>query len=180
MSSDPNEVDWDSIYERNRRIWFGLDGGESDDHDDDDDSSTNDDDYNIDNPEMPAEGEDMKKKKKKKKKKKHNNKNSLSNTPFLPKNLGSPKNVIPHWYERRNKGLYFKSNECFFSWNDGGKPHEMFHTSIFKCPVTQELFGSGQFGEDKSLYKVREETIKDKCDDDNKKVTIVWHREFDF
>ena len=164
MSTDPNEVDWDSIYERNRRIWFGLDGGG-----DVDDNSAYDDDYNIDNPKMPADGEDENKKK-----------NSLKNIPFLPKNLGTPKNVIPHWYERRHKGYYFKSNECFFSWNDGGKPHEMFHTSIFKCPVTGELFGSGQFGDNKSLYRVRKESINAACDNDDEKVAIVWHREFDY
>lgn len=152
MSTNPDQVDWDYVYERNRRIWLGLDDAEVCSDDD--------------------ENEHIREAKKE---------NSMKNVPFLPKNLGTPKNVIPHWYERRNKGYHFKSNDCFFTWNDNGKPHEMRHTCIFKCPLTGELFGCGQFG-DKSSYQVKKEStngVSDNDEEDNK-VAIVWHRKYFF
>jgi len=143
MATLQDNTDWNKIYEKNRRIWLGLD--------------------EIRETEAKKDEEESKS-------------NFLVDIPFLPKNLGTPKNVIPHWYERHHKGIYFKSNECFFTWNDGGKAHEMRHTSVFKCPVTGELFGSGQFG-DKKLYQVQNENING-CEEDidDDKAPLVWHR----
>mmetsp|Transcript_10769 Transcript_10769/g.13616 ORF Transcript_10769/g.13616 Transcript_10769/m.13616 type:complete len:299 (+) Transcript_10769:59-955(+) len=159
MSTNPDEVDWDYVYERNRRIWLGLDSapeeGKISDHDHDHDDTimeqenanyTKHTNKRIDN-DLEEVG------------KAEQSSNTLKGMPFLPKNLGTPKNVIPQWYERHHKGFAFRSNDCFFSWNDNGKAHEMYWTSIFKCPVTGELFGSGQFGDDRSSYQIRRELI---------------------
>ncbi len=191
MSTNPDEVDWDYIYERNRRIWLGLDNpdnvapqeSKTSDHDTTIDkenenytmcTNTTNIENDLDNNEKSIKAS-----------------STLKDMPFLPKNLGTPKNVIPQWYERHHKGFAFRSNDCFFSWNDNGKAHEMYWTSIFKCPVTGELFGSGQFGDDKSSYQVRRERIKgdgvveEEEEKQNvgefgigigKKVDIVWHR----
>lgn len=146
MSTNPKDVDWDYIYERNRKIWLGLE-----------------------DPEEPVEDETNEVKK---------FSETMKGMPFLPKNLGAPKNVIPQWYAKRYKDIFFKSNDCFFTWNDGGKAHEMYHTSVFKCPVTGELFGSGKFGDNKDLYQERKESGENATDVDcdDEKVTIVWHR----
>ncbi len=145
------EIDWDLVYERNKRSWLGLDENDNP----------------IDEKELTTSH--------------HEEKEIcyLKDIPFLPKNLGTPKNCIPEWYARRHKDLEFKSNDCFFLWNDKAeKAHNLHHTCIFKCPLTGELFGCGQFGEDKSKYKITEESINT-GDDDNgegEKVKIVWHR----
>lgn len=189
MRKDPKKVDWDDVYERNRRIWLGLDNPDNStpqksktsdrdtavqkENENYNMHTTNDIENDLDNSDKPEEPI-----------------NTLKGIPFLPKNLGTPKNVIPQWYDRHHKGFAFRSSDCFFSWNDNGKAHEMHWTSIFKCPVTGELFGSGKFGDDKSSYKVRRERKNgdgDIVEDGQekvsefggcagKKVAIVWHR----
>lgn len=145
-----SKEDFEAIYERNRRIWYGLD-----------------------NPEEIQE----------EKVHKEVLENIFKGIPFLPQNLGCPKNVIPYYYEKHHRDVSFSANDCFFSWNDGAKAHAMYHTAVFKCPVSGELFGCGQFG-DKSLYQVRKDSLNEpKCDDNGigddvnyEEPTVIWYR----
>ena len=152
MSSNPEEVDWDWVYKRNKRIWLGVDEN--------------------DNPVDEKELEPIKSP--------YGEVSSshFEDLPFLPKTLGVPKTCIVEWYAKRYKDEKLKTNDCFFTWGDNGKPNPMF-TAIFKCPITGELFGCGQFGEDESTYKVIEEALNDGDEDeDAKRVKIVWHRKY--
>jgi hypothetical protein len=75
--------------------------------------------------------------------------------PFLPVCLDSPKNALTMWYGQRYKNfLQFKTNECFTTWDDGGKPHEVKFTATFTCPVSGEHFASGKYGKERDVYVV--------------------------
>ena len=87
--------------------------------------------------------------------------------PFLPSCLDSPKNALTMWYGQRYKNfLQFKTNECFTTWDDGGKPHEVKFTSIFTCPVSGEHFISGKYGKERDVYVV----VKD----EKTNVDVFW------
>ena len=80
--------------------------------------------------------------------------------PFLPSCLDSPKNALTMWYGQRFKNfLQFKTNECFTTWDDGGKPHEVKFTSIFTCPVSGEHFASGKYGKERDVYIVLKDEV---------------------
>jgi len=99
--------------------------------------------------------------------------NLETNRPFLPSCLDSPKNALTMWYGQRFKNFpQFKTNDCFTTWNDGGKPHELKFTSIFTCPVTGEHFASGRYGKERDVYVV----IKDA----NTSQDVFWFRTFFF
>lgn len=105
----------------------------------------------------------------------------LENRPFLPLNLGVPKNVISVWYGRRHKDVTFAANTCFTTWDDKGPAHARYFTSVFTCPVSGELFSCGRHG-DKTSYKIENEEISqgiEEHDDgisETKVVSIVWYR----
>ncbi len=154
MSTNPEEVDWDWVYKRNKRIWLGLD--ENDNPIDEKELDKKDDDGDGDGDKIAS--------------------SFFKDLPFLPQNLGAPKNCITQWYGKRHKDLQFKEDDCFFTWNRDGNPHGM-KGCIFKCPLTGELFGCGQFG-DESKYEITEESIHAGVDgaEEGEKVKIVWHR----
>lgn len=88
--------------------------------------------------------------------------------PFLPSCLDSPKNALTMWYGQRYKNyLQFKTNECFTTWDDGGKPHEVKFTSIFTCPVSGEHFASGKYGKERDMYIV--------LNDEKAHINVVWY-----
>lgn len=96
------------------------------------------------------------------------------------KSLSNPKNVLQQWYQMHYKDLSYVTKDFYFTWNDGGLPHEMYHTAVFKCPVTGEVFSCGQFG-DKSLYRLKQESVKGlEYFSDDEKVTVVWYRKYLF
>eukprot|EP00978_Attheya_sp_CCMP212_P022220 scaffold66010_cov54-Attheya_sp.AAC.4 len=71
--------------------------------------------------------------------------NPFQEMPVLPhKTLGVPKNALNAWYGKRFKKTVL-NNTCFQTWNDGGLQHIRKFTSLFTCPVTGEVFASGQY-----------------------------------
>jgi hypothetical protein len=205
-TKNKQQIDWDAVYEKNRRLWLGLDedgcaklvdnkrarartSRRRSTEEEPCEAITNND-VDVDGNNGNDNGND------------NDNDNdglTLKDRPFYPKNLGTPKNVIPEWYGKKHKDerVEFKSNDCFYTYSDHAKPHEMHHTSIFKCPITGELFGCGQFGDSK-LYKVKKEYGQDEIDvheihdsdidnenandneNDENKVSIVWYRKCEY
>lgn len=96
----------------------------------------------------------------------------LENRPFLPRNLGVPKNVLSVWYGKRHKDITFTVNSCFTTWHDEGPAHMRYFTSVFSCPVTGEMFSCGRHG-DETTYKVDNEEVPE---GETEMISVVWYR----
>ena len=57
-----------------------------------------------------------------------------------------PKAALYTYYGKKPRRTQI-GNDDYFSWNNGGKPHEIKYTAIFQCPITGECFPSGRWGE---------------------------------
>jgi len=66
--------------------------------------------------------------------------------PLLHKHFDSPKHCLSVWYGKRHKDVSPPTNICFKTWENGGLPHLKMFTSIFRCPVSGEMFLSGSYG----------------------------------
>lgn len=64
-----------------------------------------------------------------------------------------PKAILYQFYGKKPRRKQL-SNDDYFAWNNGGKPHELKFTAIFQCPLTGECFPSGRYG-DPRFYEVK-------------------------
>lgn len=84
---------------------------------------------------------------------------SISNTfqgqGFLPsKTMGVPCVVLTNWFTKKPHCIQI-SKKQFVTWHDDGRPHLRRFTAVFVCPVTGEVFPSGRYGDDPSVYELR-------------------------
>jgi len=78
--------------------------------------------------------------------------------PNLPnKTMGVPKNALSAHYGKRHLGIPL-SNIQFHSWSDNGASHLLKWSSTFTCPITQEKFQSGRYG-DERFWVVKDGTV---------------------
>lgn len=80
--------------------------------------------------------------------------NTLATQPVLPhgKMIEAPRAVLYDWYLKEHN-VQAVVKECYFTWHNGGLPHERCFTSIFVCPVTGELFATGRYGPKEGIKK---------------------------
>jgi len=99
------------------------------------------------------------------------------------KTLSTPKAVLQLWYSKYHNDFLYSFNSSFITWDDNGPDHKKRFTSIFKCPVTNELFSCGRYGT-RNDYEVKKESlspddIQEEDDDDMevmRNVSIIWYR----
>jgi hypothetical protein len=71
------------------------------------------------------------------------------------KQMGVPKAALYTLYSKPPYRINL-STENYYCWNDGGPPHNMRFTGIFCCPQSGEIFQSGRYGDDASLYQYKD------------------------
>jgi hypothetical protein len=69
--------------------------------------------------------------------------------------MGVPKAALYTLYSKPPYRINL-STENYYCWNDGGPPHNMCFTGIFCCPQSGEIFRSGRYGDDASLYQYKD------------------------
>jgi hypothetical protein len=84
------------------------------------------------------------------------NNNPFAGQPWLPnKTMGVPKAALNAWYMQKPRH-YQCTKDQYITWNDGGMPHRLKFTSVLVCPMSGELFFSGEYGDSKQ-YVVQED-----------------------
>ena len=95
--------------------------------------------------------------------------NPFAGQPWLPvKTMGVPKAALNDWYMQKPRSWQC-SNDQYITWNDGGMPHQMKFTCAFVCPLSGEVFLSGEYGTHKQ-YQVQEDALYG--------TKIVWYSEY--
>jgi len=102
--------------------------------------------------------------------------NKFTTSPL--KNLDQPKNALHVWYGRQHKGFEFCANKYFITWDDNGPSHKKYFTSIYRCPISGEMFGCGKLNNmQESHYEARHDSIDDDIiETGHNSSTILWYR----
>lgn len=79
-----------------------------------------------------------------------------------------PKAILYQFYGKKPRRKQL-SNEDYFAWNNGGRPHELKFTAIFQCPLTGECFSSAPYGDPK-YYQMTNVT-----NNQGQVVPMVWY-----
>lgn len=79
-----------------------------------------------------------------------------------------PKAILYQFFGKKPRRKQL-SNEDYFAWNNGGRPHELKFTAIFQCPLTGECFASAPYGDPK-YYQVTTVT-----NNQGQVVPMVWY-----
>jgi len=83
--------------------------------------------------------------------------NPYAGQPWLPnKTLGVPKAALNVWYMQKPRSFQC-SKDQYICWSDGGRAHETKFTCVFVCPLSGELFFSGEYGDSKYYTTVIDE-----------------------
>jgi len=99
----------------------------------------------------------------------------------------TPKSIVHSWYAEYHKDVDYTKRSCYITWHDESRPdNDMRFTSMFQCPVTNEMFASGRYGS-ASDYEVvehsaakhsgtQEEEGDDIMDTISEFGSVVWYR----
>ena len=98
----------------------------------------------------------------------HHPENPFAGQPWLPvKTMGVPKAALNDWYMQKPRSWQC-SNDQYITWSDGGMPHQMKFTCAFVCPLSGEVFLSGEYGNAKH-YTVQHDAVHG--------IKMVWYSE---
>ena len=80
---------------------------------------------------------------------------SYQNVPNLPyKTSGEPMNALGCYYSQNYHTSHLKMSDFYYTWNDANpKSHLLLWTSIFICPLSGELFQSGEWPGNDAVIK---------------------------